>query len=237
MGRRYVGAMARPLAIAVLVSGSGTNLQAVLDAIATGRLDATIRVVLSNVAGVAALTRAERAGVPTLVIDHRGFPGREAFDTRIVQVLRERQVDLVVLAGFNRLLSPVLIRAFPMAIINIHPALLPAFPGLHAQRQAVAYGVRIAGATVHFVDEETDHGPIIIQAAVPVLPNDDEQSLGARILAEEHRIYPEAIQLLAEGRVRVVGRQVIVADVERPSVTGLANPPVRAAANPPTRLP
>jgi phosphoribosylglycinamide formyltransferase-1 len=226
MGERYVGTMARPLPLAVLVSGSGTNLQAILDAIAAGRLDATVRVVVSNVAGVAALARAEAAGVPTLVIDHRSFPDREAFDTRIVQALRERQVELVVLAGFNRLLSPVLIRAFPMSIINIHPALLPAFPGLHAQRQALTYGVRIAGATVHFVDEETDHGPIIIQAAVPVLPGDDEASLGARILAEEHRIYPEAIQLLAEGRLRVAGRHVIVTDAERPSAA-LANPQPR----------
>ncbi len=227
MDGRYVGAMARSLPIAVLVSGSGTNLQAILDAIAAGRLDATVRVVLSNIAGVAALARAEAAGVPTLVIDHRGFPGREAFDTCVVQALRERQVELVALAGFNRLLSPVLIRAFPLAIINIHPALLPAFPGLHAQRQALEHGVRIAGATVHFVDEETDHGPIIIQAAVPVLPEDDEESLGARILAEEHRIYPEAIQLLAEGRLRVVGRRVVVTDAEHPIGAALANPPPR----------
>jgi phosphoribosylglycinamide formyltransferase-1 len=144
-----------------------------------------------------------------------------------VEILRERRVELVVLAGFNRLLSPVLIHAFPNAVMNIHPALLPAFPGLRAQRQAVEHGVRIAGATVHFVDEETDHGPIIIQAAVPVYPEDTEESLRARILEEEHRIYPEAIQLFAEGRLRVEGRRVIVVGAARPSAAGLVNPEVR----------
>ena len=208
--RRYVGDMSARLPIGVLVSGSGTNLQAIIDAIAARRLTAEIRVVLCNVPGAAALGRAERHAVPTLVIEHRGFPDRAAYDARVVSELRARGVELVVLAGFNRLLSPTFVRAFPLRIMNIHPALLPAFPGLHAQRQAIEHGVRIAGATVHFVDEETDHGPIIMQAAVPVYPDDSTETLQERILAQEHRIYPAAIQLFADGRLRVEGRQVVV---------------------------
>jgi phosphoribosylglycinamide formyltransferase-1 len=215
-----------PLRIGVLVSGSGTNLQAILDAVAEGSLEASVQLVLSNVAGAPALARAEAAGVPALVLDHRPFPTREAFDDRVVGVLRERTVELVVLAGFNRLLSRLFVRAFPLRIMNIHPALLPSFPGLHAQRQAVEYGVRIAGATVHFVDEETDHGPIIMQAAVPVYPDDTEESLGTRILREEHRIYPAAIRLFAEGRLRVEGRRVIVADEDRSGPALLTSPTI-----------
>jgi phosphoribosylglycinamide formyltransferase-1 len=215
------------LPIGILVSGSGTNLQAIIDAIEEGRLAAEVRLVLCNVPGARALERAKQYGLPTLLLDHREFPDRAAFDARLVEVLRARAVDLVVLAGFNRLLSPVLVRAFPLRIMNIHPALLPAFPGLNAQRQALQYGVRIAGATVHFVDEQTDHGPIIVQAAVPVDPADTEKTLETRILAQEHRIYPEAIQLFAEGRLRVEGRRVVVAGSTPPRDAALVSPDTR----------
>jgi phosphoribosylglycinamide formyltransferase-1 len=216
--------MAAPLCIGVLVSGTGTNLQAIMDAIRTGALDAEIRLVVSNVAGAGALDRARAHGAPTAVVSHRDFASREAFDAHVVALLRERGVELVVLAGFNRLLSPLFVRAFPMRIMNIHPALLPSFPGLHAQRQAVEYGVRVAGATVHFVDEETDHGPVIIQVAVPVYPDDTEESLQQRILAQEHLIYPHAIRLFAAGRLRVEGRRVIIGGEEQQAETALVSP-------------
>lgn len=203
------------LPIGVLISGSGTNLQAIINAIAAGELPAEIRVVVSNRAEAYGLSRAEQHGLPTAILSHTGFPSRAAFDTALLEVLRDRGVDLVVLAGFMRLLSPVFIRTFPQRIMNIHPGLLPAFPGLHAQRQALECGVRIAGATVHFVDEEMDHGPIITQAAVPVYPDDTEGTLSARILAQEHRIYPYAIRLFAEGRLEVCGHSVIVHDEVR----------------------
>ncbi len=198
------------LAAGVLISGSGTNLQAILERIAAGRLDCALRVVISNRAGAAGLARAEGAGVPTRVIDHRGFSSREAFDRALVEGLRAAGVELVVLAGFDRLVTRVLLQAFPQRVINIHPALLPAFKGLHAQRQALAYGVKLAGATVHFVDEDTDHGPIIVQGAVAVAPDDDEAAIRDRILGVEHEIYPAAIQLFAEGRLSVDGRRVVV---------------------------
>ncbi len=158
------------------------------------------------------------------VVDHKTFPSREAFDERVVEVLREKEVELVCLAGFDRLLSPVFIRAFPERILNIHPALLPSFPGLHAQRQAFEYGVRIAGCSVHIVDEKTDHGPIVIQAAVPVYSDDTVDSLTERILAEEHRVYPEAICLFAENRIRVEGRRVLILDEEPLADRALVNP-------------
>ncbi len=195
---------------AVLISGTGSNLQAILDAIAAGRLDARVALVVSNRPDAAGLARAARAGVPTRVIEHGGFPSREAFDAAVVEALRAAQVELVVLAGFDRLVSRVLLAAFPQRVLNIHPALLPAFPGLHAQRQAAAYGVKIAGATVHFVDDQVDHGPIIVQGAVAIDPDDGEEAVRRRILEVEHVIYPLAIQLLAEGRVEVVGRHVRV---------------------------
>jgi phosphoribosylglycinamide formyltransferase-1 len=192
----------------VLISGTGTNLQAILDRIAAGALDCRIAVVIANRAGAAGLERARRAGVPTRVVDHRAFESREAFDAALVDVLRAASVELVVLAGFDRLITKVLLEAFPKRILNIHPALLPAFPGLHAQRQALEYGVRITGATVHFVDEHTDHGPIVLQGAVVVSPDDTEDTLSRRILEIEHEIYPAAIQLFAEGRLTVEGRHV-----------------------------
>ena len=219
--------MLQPLPLGVLVSGKGSNLQAIIDAISTGKLDAEIRIVLCNVPTARGVERARKHGLHTVILSHRDFQTREAFDTRVVEILREGGVELVVLAGFNRLLSPVMMRAFPMRIMNIHPALLPAFPGLHAQRQAVDYGVRIAGATVHFVDENTDHGPIIIQAAVSTGPDDTEETLQERILIQEHIIYPEAIRLFAEGRLRVEGRRVVTTGQQAAADQALLSPAPR----------
>lgn len=202
--------MESPLSLGVLISGSGTNLQAIIDAIERGEVNASVRVVISNRSDAYGLTRARNHGIPTVVIPHKHFPSRQAFEAELTKTLQDSGVELVVLAGFMRLLSSFFIHAFPQRIINIHPGLLPTFPGTHAQRQALEYGVRIAGATVHFVDEEVDHGPIIAQAAVPVYPDDTEESLSARILAQEHRIYPQAIQLFADRRLEIRGRKVIV---------------------------
>ena len=199
------------LKIGVLASGSGTNLQSIIDNIESGKLQAEIACVLSNNTAAFALERAKRHGIPSLQIDHRNFAGREAYDAALVETLREFGVDLVVLAGFMRIITPVLLDAFPSAVMNIHPALLPAFPGLHAQQQALDYGVKVSGCSVHFVDAGTDTGPIIIQAAVPVMVGDTVTSLSARILVEEHRIYPEAIRLFATGRLKVEGRKVVIA--------------------------
>ena len=197
-----------PLRIGVLVSGSGSNLQAIINAIEEKSLAAEIACVISNRADAFGLQRAASLGIPHLHVDHRAFSGREAYDVRLVEVLRSNGVDLVVLAGFMRIVTPVLLDAFPKAVMNIHPALLPSFPGLHAQRQALDYGVKVSGCTVHFVDAGTDTGPIIIQATVPVLDDDDEASLSARIQVEEHRIYPEAIRLFAAGRLSIRDRRV-----------------------------
>ena len=208
--------MERVIVLGVLASGSGTNLQAILDAIAAGSLDARVAVVISNVADAGALARARAAGVEALVIDHKGFADRRAFDAAVVEALRMRGVELVVLAGFMRVVTDVLLGAFPWGVVNIHPALLPAFPGVHAQAQALRHGVRVAGCTVHFVDGGTDTGPIIAQTAVPVLEDDDEASLTARILAKEHALLPQVLQWIAEGRVEV-----------DPSVAGRARVVVR----------
>lgn len=205
MSRATPGAV---LTVGVLISGSGTNLQALLDRIADGSLPARIALVISNRAGVRGLERAAAAGVPTQVLDHRGFARREDYDAKVVEALRAAGVELVVLAGFDRLVTRVLLEAFPHRVINIHPGLLPAFKGLHAQRQAVEYGVRIAGATVHFVDESVDHGPIILQGAVVVDPDDDVETVTARILEVEHQLYPAAIRLFAEDRLQIDGRRV-----------------------------
>jgi phosphoribosylglycinamide formyltransferase-1 len=190
--------------IGVLVSGSGTNLQAVIDAVASGRLRAKIGVVISNVAAAKALERARNAGVEAVVIDHKAHPSREAFDAALVEVLRAHDVSCVVLAGFMRLITPVLLDAFPHRVVNIHPALLPSFPGVHAQAQALAYGVRVSGCTVHLVDAGMDTGPILAQAAVPVLDGDDEAALRDRILVKEHELLPTVLQWLADDRVEVV---------------------------------
>ena len=195
--------VADKLRIGVLVSGGGSNLQAILDAIGAGRLDAEVAVVVSNVAAAQGLERARKAGVPAVVIDHKAFPSREAFDAAVVDTLRAHEASWIVLAGFMRVVTSVLLDAFPMRVVNIHPALLPSFPGVHAQKQALAYGVRVTGCTVHLVDAGTDTGPIIAQAAVPVLDGDTEASLTARILAEEHALFPQVLQWIAEGRVTI----------------------------------
>jgi phosphoribosylglycinamide formyltransferase-1 len=210
----------------VLISGSGTNLQSIIDAIEAKRLDAEIEVVLSNRADAQGLVRAKNHRIETAVLDHKSFPGREAYDQAVVDLLRARGVELVVLAGFMRLLSPVFIKAYSNRIMNIHPALLPSFPGLHVQKKAVEHGVRFSGCTVHFVNEECDEGPIIIQAVVPVFPDDTEEQLAARILRQEHRIYPRAIQLYAEGRLHVAGRKVWVDDLARDESLALIQPPL-----------
>jgi phosphoribosylglycinamide formyltransferase-1 len=191
------------IVLGVLVSGGGTNLQAIFDAVAAKRLDARVAVVVSNKADAGALARAEKAGVPTVVLDHRAYAERAAFDAAIAHELRRRGVEYVVLAGFMRILTPTLLDAFPMRVINVHPALLPAFPGVNAQAQALRYGVRVAGCTVHFVDSGTDTGPIIAQDVVPVLEEDDEETLKERILEKEHTLLPRVLQWCAEGRVRV----------------------------------
>ena len=190
--------------LGVLVSGGGTNLQAILDATRAGALDAEVKIVLSNQPNVRALERAEAAGVATRVISHRDFADRAAFDAEVVAALQKAEVTHVVLAGFMRVLGTAFLDAFPWRVINIHPALLPAFPGVHAQRQALAYGVKVAGCTVHFVDAGTDTGPIIAQAAVHVLDTDTEESLSARILEKEHRLLVAVLAALAAGEVTVV---------------------------------
>ena len=198
--------------LGVLVSGRGSNLQALIDAIGNGRLEATIAVVISNVAGAGGLDRARNAGLETAVLDHRGWPSREDYDRALVEELRAHDVDVVCLAGFMRRIGAPFIEAFPGAIVNIHPSLLPSFPGLHAQRQALAHGVKVSGVTVHLVTAELDAGPIILQRAVPVLENDTEETLAARILAEEHVAYPEAVQRVLDGRWIVDGRRFLKAE-------------------------
>ncbi len=200
------------LTLGVLVSGSGTNLQSIIDAIESGRLNARIAVVLSDNPEAYALERARRHGIRTCIVTKKEFPKREDYDRRAVEVLKEYGVELVVLAGFMRILSPVFIRAFPLRIMNIHPSLLPAFPGLDVHRKAIEWGARFSGCTVHFVDEGVDTGPIIIQAVVPIKEDDTPETLRERILAQEHRIYPEAIRLFSEGRLTVEGRRVRIKD-------------------------
>ena len=198
-----------PIAIGVLVSGNGSNFQAIVDALEAGRIaNGRIACLISNKADAYALERAKKHNIPALVLDHRQFPNRAAYDQALVALLKEHGVQLVVLAGFMRLLSPVMVEAFPHAMMNIHPALLPAFPGLDAQQQALEYGVRYTGCTVHFVDTGTDTGPIILQAVLPILADDTLETLSERIHGEEHRIYPEAVRLFCAGRLRVEGRRV-----------------------------
>lgn len=195
--------------VGVLVSGSGTNLQALMDAARAPEAPYEVAVVLSNVPTAFALERARRAGVPAEVLEHRGFPSREAFDAAMVERLRAHRVEWVCLAGFMRLITPGFLRAFPHRVLNVHPALLPAFPGMNGVRQALEHGVKVSGCTVHLVDEGTDTGPIIAQAAVPVLDGDDEAALGARIHAQEHLLYPAALARLVRGEARVEGRRVV----------------------------
>ena len=197
--------------IGVLASGTGSNLQAILDGCASRKIPAEVAVVICNIPGAKALQRAEAAGVPAVLLPHQKFLNRDEFDRELVLTLQKHRVDLLCLAGFMRLIGPVLLQAFHNRILNIHPSLLPAFPGLHAVRQALAAGARVAGCTVHVVDAGTDTGPILIQAAVPVLDSDNEETLAARILVQEHRCYPRAIALWAEGRVQIEGQRVRIA--------------------------
>jgi phosphoribosylglycinamide formyltransferase-1 len=192
------------LDLGVLVSGTGTNLQAVLEATRSGQLDARVQVVISNRADAGALARAQAAGVPVRVIPHQSFPDRASFDRALLAALQEAGARWVLLAGFMRILTAELLEAFPDRVLNIHPSLLPAFPGVDAQAQALAYGVRVTGATVHLVDAGTDTGPIVAQAAVPVLDGDDRDTLAGRILEREHQLLIEALRWFAEGRVEVI---------------------------------
>lgn len=196
--------------LGVLISGRGSNLQAILEAIDEGRLDAYVGIVVSNKNDAPGLERARKAGATTAVLSHEDYDSREAFDEAVLSRLGEHDVEVVCLAGFMRILSPVLVRAFPNRILNIHPSLLPAFVGLNAQKQAVEHGAKVSGCTVHLVDEELDHGPILLQQTVPVLEDDTEETLSARILEQEHKLYTEAIRLVLDGKVRVEGRRAII---------------------------
>lgn len=198
------------LRIGVLASGRGSNLQSIIDAGEDGRLNGRVVVVISDNPGAFALDRARRHGIPAYAVRLDEKPSKEAYEEEIVKILREHRVDLVCLAGYMRIVTEVMLRAFPNRMINIHPSLLPSFPGLHAQRQALEYGVRYSGCTVHFVDEGVDTGPIIIQAVVPVLQDDTEDTLSARILEQEHRIYVEAVRLYEQGKLKVRGRRVFI---------------------------
>ncbi len=194
--------------IGVLVSGRGTNLQAIIDAIEDGELNADIAVVLSNIKDAPALERAQKKGIGTAYLDPKQFASKKEYDLVLARELKNHRVDLVCLAGYMRILSPEFIGMFPGKIINIHPSLLPAFPGLDVQQKAIDYGVKFSGCTVHFVNEEVDGGPIILQAVVPVHPSDDAATLSERILIQEHLIYPRAIQMIAENRLHIENRKV-----------------------------
>lgn len=198
------------LRLGVLASGRGSNLQAILENIKAGMLDAEVVVVISDKEGAYALKRAESFGIPGIYINPSLFPSKNEYEEAIVRVLRQKRVELVILAGYMRLVGSVILEAYPNRIMNIHPSLLPAFPGRHGQRDALEYGVRFSGCTVHFVDEGMDTGPIILQSVVPVLQDDTEETLSARILKEEHKLYSEAIQLFAKGRLKIEGRRVII---------------------------
>lgn len=204
--------------VGVLISGRGSNLQALLDAAADPRYPAVIGLVISNRADAYGLERARAAGVATAVIDHKAFPDRAAFDAAVDAALRDAGCELICLAGFMRIFTPGFVARWPERILNVHPSLLPAFTGLHVQRRAIESGATIAGCTVHIVTGDLDSGPIIAQAAVPVLAGDDEDSLSARILEQEHRLYPAALAWVAEGRVRVVGNRAVVEGAEASGV-------------------
>lgn len=195
--------------LGILISGRGSNMVALVEAARDGRLSADIRIVVSNRPDAPGLQKAQELGVPTLALDHRAFPSRESFDQALADELEARGVVFVALAGFMRVLTPVFLRRFPNRVLNIHPALLPSFPGVHAQRQALEYGVKITGCTVHFVDEGVDTGPIVAQVAVPVFDDDTEETLSARILEQEHRVYPMALEAVITRQVRIEGRRVL----------------------------
>ncbi|MEJ2313386.1 MAG: phosphoribosylglycinamide formyltransferase [Nitrospirota bacterium] len=218
------------LKLGVLASGRGSNFQSIIDAMEEGRLAVSIEVLIVDNASAFAVRRAEKHNIPHLYVNPKDFGSRDEFFAKVAGELKAREVGLVVLAGFMRIVRRPLLEAFPMRVMNIHPAILPSFPGLHGQRQAVDYGVRVSGCTVHFVDEGMDTGPVIVQAAVPVVPGDSEETLSARILTLEHKIYPEAIRLFSEGRLEVEGMAVRIK--ERPGgarydpSTFLVSPPL-----------
>jgi phosphoribosylglycinamide formyltransferase 1 len=200
--------MADLLKLGVLISGNGSNLQSIIDHIEKGSLKAAIKIVISNNPDAYGITRAEKHGIPFVVLKNGNFKNKEDFDAELVKILKDNGVELVILAGFMRIITPAFLKAFSGKIMNIHPALLPSFPGLHGQKQAVEYGVKFSGCTVHFVDDGVDTGPVILQSVVPVLDDDTEETLAERILKEEHKIYPQAIQLFADGRLDINGRKV-----------------------------
>ena len=218
--------MLKKVDLGVLVSGSGSNLQSVIDNIELGRLDAEIKVIISNNPDAYALKRAKKHGIPSIVIDHSKYRNRELYDLKMIEILKSFSVELVVMAGFMRVLTATFLRAFPMKIMNIHPALLPSFQGLHGQSGAFEYGVKFTGCTVHFADEGVDTGPIIIQAVVPVYDDDTVETLQKRILKEEHRIYPQAIQLYAENKLEISGRRVHIKDHKKFEGLPQHNPPL-----------
>jgi phosphoribosylglycinamide formyltransferase 1 len=214
------------IGLGILASGRGSNFQAIIDEIEAGRIPASIKLLIVDNPEAFAVERARKHSIAHLYLNPREFPTKDSYFVKIAEELKARGVELVILAGFMRIVRRPLIEAFPNRIMNIHPALLPSFPGFHGQKQAVEYGTRISGCTVHFVDEGMDTGPVIIQAAVPVLPDDTEETLSDRILKLEHRIFPEAIRLFAEGRLRIEGR-IVKIDRYRPPDVYIVNPPLR----------
>jgi phosphoribosylglycinamide formyltransferase-1 len=218
--------MKKKVSIGILVSGSGTNLQSIIDNSEKGLLDAEIKVVISNNPDAYGLERAKKHHIPTAVIEQSNFKSREDFDLKMIEVLKSYSVELVVMAGFMRVLSPLFLQAFPMKVMNIHPAILPSFQGLHGQQKAFDYGVKFSGCSVHFADDGVDTGPIIIQAVVPVYDDDTEESLSQRILKEEHKIFSQAIQFYAEGNLEIVGRKVRVKNLKKIGDSPLHNPPL-----------
>ncbi|MBF0370669.1 MAG: phosphoribosylglycinamide formyltransferase [Magnetococcales bacterium] len=213
------------LPIGVVISGGGTNLQSLIDRALDGSLPVEIKLVVSNNPDAFGLERAKKAGIPTRVVDHRGFGDRGAFEEALIEVLDGARVELVALAGFMRVLTPLFVNHYAGRLLNIHPALLPSFPGLNVQQQAIDAGVRFSGATVHFVTEGVDAGPIVAQAVVPILPHDDAKALAARILQQEHRLYPLAIRLFAEGRLSINGQRVEIQAPPTEAGPSLLNPP------------
>ncbi|MFA5097128.1 MAG: phosphoribosylglycinamide formyltransferase [Candidatus Margulisiibacteriota bacterium] len=200
----------RKIDLVILISGRGSNLQAIIDAVKSGQVSAQIKAVISNVPGVQGLERAKKHGIPAVVVNHKDYSDKKAYEAQLLKTIDSYSPGLICLAGYMRIVGQEIIKKYKWKIINIHPALLPSFSGLHAQRQAIEARVKESGCTVHFVDEGCDTGPIILQKTVPVLPGDTEASLSARILTEEHKLYPKAIQLISEGRVNIKDRKVII---------------------------
>ncbi len=212
--------------IGVLVSGNGSNFQSIIDQTENGNLDAVIKVVICNIPDAYALERAKEHNIPSVIIENKDFKDRGKFDEKMIEILKSYSVELVIMAGFMRILTPLFVKAFPMRIMNIHPAILPSFQGTHAQERAFDYGVKFSGCSVHFADESVDTGPVIIQSVVPVYDDDTADTLQERILKEEHRIFPQAIQFYAEGKLEVVGRKVRVKNQKKFDETPLHNPPL-----------